>query len=124
VFCACGRALTIAAIPCRWCGRAFELRRGGSPRVFCRPGCRTAFHTAARRWAEDAVAFTRSICVRHESVTQAQMFLAALCYSGNFGASRCVCTAAVSGVFEILLRQKMQCGGLLAGYFYGFGFAV
>jgi hypothetical protein len=24
--------------------------------VFCGPGCRTAFHTAARRWAEAAVA--------------------------------------------------------------------
>jgi hypothetical protein len=41
---------------CRWCGRAFIERRGGSPQVFCRSGCRTAFHTAGRRWAERAVA--------------------------------------------------------------------
>ena len=46
----------MAAIDCRWCGRACQLRRGGSPRVFCGPACRTAFHTAARRWAEGAVA--------------------------------------------------------------------
>ena len=45
-----------AAISCRWCGRACRLRRGGSPRVFCGPACRTAFHSAARRWAEGAVA--------------------------------------------------------------------
>jgi hypothetical protein len=44
-----------AAISCRWCGRACRLRRGGSPQVFCGPACRTAFHTATRRWAESAV---------------------------------------------------------------------
>ena len=48
--------MTAAPIPCRWCGRACRTRRGGSPRVFCTSGCRTAFHTAARRWAERAVA--------------------------------------------------------------------
>jgi hypothetical protein len=32
------------------------LRRGGSQQVFCDRGCRAAFHTAARRWAERAVA--------------------------------------------------------------------
>ena len=45
-----------AELSCRWCGRACRLRRGGSPRVFCGPACRTAYHTAARRWAERAVA--------------------------------------------------------------------
>jgi len=46
----------MAAIDCRWCGRACQLRRGGSPRVFCGPACRQQFHSAARRWAERAVA--------------------------------------------------------------------
>jgi hypothetical protein len=41
---------------CLWCGCSFTPRRGGSPRVFCASGCRTAFHTAARLWAERAVA--------------------------------------------------------------------
>jgi len=42
---------------CLWCGQPFEPRHtGGSPRVFCTSGCRTAFHSAARRWAEQAVA--------------------------------------------------------------------
>ena len=45
-----------APIHCRWCGRACRPRRGGSPRVFCTSGCRNAFHTAARRWAERAIA--------------------------------------------------------------------
>jgi hypothetical protein len=48
--------MTAAPIPCRWCGRASRTRRGGSPRVFCTSSCRTAFHSAARRWAECAVA--------------------------------------------------------------------
>ena len=48
--------MTAALISCRWCGRACQVRRGGSPRLFCTLGCRTAFHTAARRWAEQAVA--------------------------------------------------------------------
>ena len=45
-----------APILCRWCGRACRPRCGRSPRSFCTSGCRTAFHTAARRWAERALA--------------------------------------------------------------------
>jgi hypothetical protein len=41
---------------CRWCEGACQPRRGGSPRVFCTSGCRTAFHSACRRWTERAVA--------------------------------------------------------------------
>ena len=41
---------------CLWCGKHFKPRRGGSPRMFCAPSCRAAFHTAARRWAGRAVA--------------------------------------------------------------------
>jgi len=48
--------MTAPPIPCRWCGRACQARRGGSSRLFCTSGCRTAFHSAARRWAERAVA--------------------------------------------------------------------
>ena len=48
--------MTAAPIHCRWCGRACRPRRGGSPRVFCTSGCRNAFHAAARRWAERAIA--------------------------------------------------------------------
>jgi hypothetical protein len=49
-------ATASATNSCLWCGRGFQPRRGGSPRVFCAPACRAAFHTAARRWAEQAVA--------------------------------------------------------------------
>ena len=48
--------MTAALVPCRWCGRACRPRRGGSPRLFCTSGCRTAFHSACRRWAERAIA--------------------------------------------------------------------
>jgi hypothetical protein len=41
---------------CVWCGRSFRGRRGGSPQRFCCAAHRTAFHSAARRWAEHAVA--------------------------------------------------------------------
>jgi hypothetical protein len=41
---------------CLWCGEGFAPRRGGSPRRFCCPRHRSAFHGAARRWAEKAVA--------------------------------------------------------------------
>jgi hypothetical protein len=41
---------------CLWCGRSFEPRRGGQRQLFCRPNHRLAFHAAARRWAERAVA--------------------------------------------------------------------
>jgi hypothetical protein len=40
---------------CPWCKRAFPARRGGSPKRFCCAAHRTAFWSAARRWAEKAV---------------------------------------------------------------------
>jgi hypothetical protein len=48
-------ALATAA-NCIWCARAFKPRRGGSPQRFCSPRHRTAFHSAARRWAEANIA--------------------------------------------------------------------
>jgi hypothetical protein len=46
---------------CLWCGQVFTLRRGsgGSPQRFCSSACRTAFHSACRRWAERVVAAGR-----------------------------------------------------------------
>jgi hypothetical protein len=45
------------ALYCSWCDRPFRLRRtGGTPKKFCSPAHRNAFHTAARKWAEKAVA--------------------------------------------------------------------
>jgi hypothetical protein len=42
---------------CRWCQRPFSRRhRHGSAQTFCASSCRTAFHTAARRWAEVEIA--------------------------------------------------------------------
>jgi len=42
---------------CLWCDRLFMPRRGGGSRqVFCQADHRIAFHSAARRWAERAVA--------------------------------------------------------------------
>jgi hypothetical protein len=41
---------------CVWCGRLFGARRGGSRQIFCCSRHRHAFHSAARRWAERAVA--------------------------------------------------------------------
>lgn len=41
---------------CLWCGKNFEGRRGGSPQRFCSPMHRAEFHSAARRFAEQAVA--------------------------------------------------------------------
>ena len=42
---------------CLWCNRPFARRRsGGSRQMFCGPSHRTSFHTAARRWAERAIA--------------------------------------------------------------------
>jgi hypothetical protein len=49
--------MTTANTTCIWCGRLFATRRtGGSPQRFCRSEHRNAFWTAARRWAERAVA--------------------------------------------------------------------
>jgi hypothetical protein len=41
---------------CLWCKRPFRPRRGGSPKRFCCAAHRIAFWSAARRWAEKAVA--------------------------------------------------------------------
>ena len=42
---------------CLWCDQPIEPRlSGGSPRKFCSPRHRTAFHSAARRWAERKIA--------------------------------------------------------------------
>jgi hypothetical protein len=46
----------MAEVRCLWCRRPFEPRRGGSHQLFCRPTHRTEFHTAARIWAERAIA--------------------------------------------------------------------
>ena len=40
---------------CPWCKRPFPARRGGSPKRFCCAAYRTAFWSAARRWAERAL---------------------------------------------------------------------
>jgi hypothetical protein len=41
---------------CRWCGKPFRSGRRGSPQHFCSSQHRAAFHSAARRFAEQAVA--------------------------------------------------------------------
>jgi hypothetical protein len=41
---------------CLWCGKPFKPRRCGSPQIFCEAACRSAFHSAGRRWAERAIA--------------------------------------------------------------------
>ena len=41
---------------CLWCGKPFTARRGGSRQTFCCARHRIAFHSAARRWAEHAMA--------------------------------------------------------------------
>ena len=57
---------------CLWCGQPFELRRGGSPRRFCCSAHRTAFHSAARRWAERAIAAgTLTVSNLRNSATEA-----------------------------------------------------
>ena len=43
-------------LACLWCGLSFEPRRGGSQQKYCRPGCRAAYHKAARLWCERAIA--------------------------------------------------------------------
>ena len=45
----------ITSSVCPWCKRAFPARRGGSPKRFCCAAHKTAFWSAARRWAEKAV---------------------------------------------------------------------
>ena len=40
---------------CLWCGREFVPRDRGAPQRFCEAGCRDAYHTALRRWGDDAV---------------------------------------------------------------------
>ena len=42
---------------CLWCEAEFVAKKvGANPKRFCSPKCKTAFHTAARRWAERALA--------------------------------------------------------------------
>ena len=49
--------IEIARPLCLWCGVPFTRRSsGGSQQSFCSPPHRIAFHTAARRWAERAIA--------------------------------------------------------------------
>jgi len=48
--------LMITLPECLWCRRPFRPRRGGSPKRFCCAAHRIAFWSAARRWAEKAVA--------------------------------------------------------------------
>ena len=41
---------------CLWCERPFRGRvSGGSTQRFCSAGCRTTFHSAARRWVAWAI---------------------------------------------------------------------
>ena len=41
---------------CLWCDTGFEPRKdGGAPQRFCQPKCRDAFHSAGRRFAQNAV---------------------------------------------------------------------
>jgi len=48
------------SLSCLWCGKPFTSRRGGGSRqTFCCARHRVAFHGAARRWAERAVASGR-----------------------------------------------------------------
>ena len=52
-----GSAGTGMAVACLWCTRRFEARRrAGSRQTFRCSRCRIGFHSAARRWAERAVA--------------------------------------------------------------------
>jgi hypothetical protein len=48
--------MTVRLCLCLWCNQPFEPRRGGSRQRFCCPTHRSEFHTAARLWAEKAVA--------------------------------------------------------------------
>ena len=48
-------AATAVKPACLWCDTEFEPRKGGSPQRFCDPKHRDAFHSAGRRFAEDAV---------------------------------------------------------------------
>ena len=46
----------MSGILCVWCGTAFEPRTVGAyTKKFCTPQCRGRFHTAARKWAEQAL---------------------------------------------------------------------
>ena len=48
--------MTTPSLACLWCGKPFKPRRCGSPQIFCGAACRSAFHSAGRRWAERAIA--------------------------------------------------------------------
>jgi hypothetical protein len=47
---------TATSLACPWCEKRFKPQRCGSPQVFCTAACRSAFHSASRRWAERALA--------------------------------------------------------------------
>jgi len=51
----CSRS-TATSLACPWCEKRFKPQRCGSPQVFCTAACRSAFHSASRRWAERALA--------------------------------------------------------------------
>ena len=47
----------IAMTACEWCGSAFEaVKRGDRAKRFCSDSCRAGFHSAARRWVQNAIA--------------------------------------------------------------------
>ncbi len=42
---------------CLWCGAEFLAKKvGANPKRFCSERCKNCFHSAARRWAEQALA--------------------------------------------------------------------
>src|SRR5215471_8463507 len=46
----------MAEVTCTWCGKSFNRRRGGRVQSFCSARHRVEFHSAARLWAERAMA--------------------------------------------------------------------
>ncbi len=56
VVCVTGDAVAMSEARCLWCQRPFAPRRGGSRQRFCCPVHRIQFHSAARLWAEQALA--------------------------------------------------------------------
>jgi hypothetical protein len=59
-------AAAAVKVVCLWCETEFEPRKGGSPQRFCQTKCRDGFHSAGRRWAEQAVISGRlSVAERH-----------------------------------------------------------
>ena len=45
---------------CQWCERPFQARKiGAHDKVFCCSRCKDAYHTALRRWGQQALAAGR-----------------------------------------------------------------